>query len=719
MSTLTIKTARAFEPLLHPKRYKGAHGGRGSGKSHFFAELLVEDAIRIPGFRAVCIREVQKSLAESAKRLIEDKIAAMGVGSMFNVLKSEINTPGGGVILFQGMQDHTAESIKSLEGMDRAWVEEAQTLSDRSWRMLRPTIRKESSEIWASWNARLKTDPVDKFFRGPSAKADTAIACVQANWRDNPWFPEVLELERQRDLKHDPDAYPHVWEGEYVTILAGAYYASALKQAEKEGRVDFVARDPNLRIHAIWDIGGPGKKADAMTIVIAQFIGQKINVLDYCEGVGQVLGYYTEWLRERGWEKAYCVVPHDAAQTHADNPTGIDFEAQLKQAGFQTRKIHSPPGIVMQRIATTRRLFPKIWFNKDKTEGLRAALGWYHEKRDEERGIGLGPEHDWASHGCFHGDTEVLTRYGTRPIKSLPFTGEILTPCGWKQYVAPRITLKDAPLVEVRFSDGHTVKCTADHLFLTDSGWKSAESLQRGSLIQSTLTPSRSISMAVSTACGRVSDICRAAANAFTSMFGRQHSVPFLAGVTFTTGTRTFSTIQSPISNACRRENIWSTPPSGDRKRVRIPALARWLVNELLSGIPLKRAAFGTAATPSELSRGRNGSASPAIAPSAASSLTRSSERAGMLKFTAGRPARSQRIESAGKQMPTLLRIESVKKLSETADVWDITVPDGHWFSLANGAVVHNSDAFGLMCIAYEEPRATVKKLDIPSFGAV
>ena len=715
MSTLTIKTARAFEPLLHPRRYKGAHGGRGSGKSHFFAELLVEDALRIPGFRAVCIREVQKSLAESAKRLIEDKIAAMGVGSMFNVLKSEINTPGGGVILFQGMQDHTAESIKSLEGMDRAWVEEAQTLSDRSWRMLRPTIRKESSEIWASWNARLKTDPVDKFFRGPSAKADTAIACVQANWRDNPWFPEVLELERQRDLKHDPDAYPHVWEGEYVTILAGAYYASALKAAEKEGRVDFVARDPNLRVHAIWDIGGPGKKADAMTIVIAQFIGQKINVLDYCEGVGQVLGYYTEWLRENGWEKAYCIVPHDAAQTHADNPTGMDFEAQLKQAGFQTKKIHSPPGIVMQRIATTRRLFPKIWFNKDKTEGLRAALGWYHEKRDEERGIGLGPEHDWASHGCFHGDTEVLTRYGTRPIKSLPFTGEILTPCGWKQYVAPRITLKDAPLVEVRFSDGHTVKCTADHLFLTDSGWKSAQSLQKGSLIQSTLMPSRSISTAVSTACGRVSDICRAAADAFIAMFGRQYLVLSLLGTTSTTGTRTFSTTGWTISNVFRPPSILNSDAS--KRAASAFQMLRYL--RRLTGIDQTKGGFGIDDTPSELRRGRNGSASPAIAPSAAFSLTRSSERAGTLKSTAGRPARSQRIESAGKQMPTLLRIESVRKLSEMADVWDITVPDGHWFSLANGAVVHNSDAFGLMCIAYEEPRLTVKKLDIPSFGAV
>ena len=400
MSALTIETAKVFRPLLKKSRYKGAHGGRGSGKSHFFAESLVEEAILKPGMRAVCIREVQKSLAESAKRLIEDKIQKMGVGALFDVKKTEIGTPGGGVILFQGMQDHTAESIKSLEGIDRAWIEEAQTLSSRSWRMLRPTIRKEDSEIWASWNARLKSDPVDMFFRGVQGMADENIVSVQANWKDNPWFPKVLEDERQRDLRNDPDAYPHVWEGEYVSILAGAYYAKALREAEADGRIDFVPADPNLRTYAFWDIGGPGKKADAMTIVLAQFVGLEIRVLDYIEGQGQVLGYYTGELRDRGWSKAYCVVPHDAAQTHADNPTGMDFEAQLRGAGFQTEKVHSPPGIVMQRVATTRKLFPRIRFNAAKTEALRAALGWYHEKRDEERGVGLGPDHDWSSHAA-------------------------------------------------------------------------------------------------------------------------------------------------------------------------------------------------------------------------------------------------------------------------------------------------------------------------------
>lgn len=399
---IRIPTAEAFEPLLAAARYKGAHGGRGSGKSHFFAELLVEECLRFPGLRAVCVREVQKSLKDSAKKLIEDKIEALGVGALFEIQTSEIKTPGGGSILFQGMQDHTAESIKSLEGIDRCWVEEAQTLSETSWRMLRPTIRKPGSEIWASWNPRLRTDPVDKFFRQDSHEPGRVV-CVEANWRDNPWFPQELEDERRDDLKNDPDAVPHVWDGGYVTILKGAYYASGLKDAEREGRITFVAPDPIMQVRAWWDIGGPGKKADAMAIVIGQHVGREIRVLDYIEGVGQVLGYYLHEFRERGWvdaRKPYMVVPHDAAQTHADNPTGIDFEAQLKLAGYQTKKVHSPPGIIMQRIQTTRRLFPRIIFNRDKTEALRAALGWFHEKWDKERNVGLGPDHDWAIHGA-------------------------------------------------------------------------------------------------------------------------------------------------------------------------------------------------------------------------------------------------------------------------------------------------------------------------------
>jgi phage terminase large subunit len=211
--TLQIPTARVYAPLLKPARYKGAHGGRGSGKSHFFGELMIETALAQPGFRAVCVREVQKSLDQSVKRLLEDKIARFGVQDRFRVLNTHIETPGGGVIIFQGMQNHTADSIKSLEGFDVAWVEEAQSLSQRSLDLLRPTIRKPGSELWFSWNPARPTDPVDVLLRGDTPPAGAIV--VQANFTDNPWFPEGLRGDMEDDRRRDPGKYQHVWGGAY------------------------------------------------------------------------------------------------------------------------------------------------------------------------------------------------------------------------------------------------------------------------------------------------------------------------------------------------------------------------------------------------------------------------------------------------------------------------------------------------------------------------
>lgn len=221
LSTLQIDTARALAPLLHPSRYKGIHGGRGSMKSHFFAELGVERAVITRGHRMVCVREVQKSLKDSAKRLIEDKIKKYNL-SGFTILHDRIETPGDGVMLFQGLQDHTAESIKSLEGFHVAWVEEAQTLSARSLEFLRPTIREPGSEIWFSWNPRDATDPVDKFLRGTEIPTDTLV--IKTSYEDNPWFPDVLEDERLFDLANNRDRYAHIWLGEYEPMAIGAIW---------------------------------------------------------------------------------------------------------------------------------------------------------------------------------------------------------------------------------------------------------------------------------------------------------------------------------------------------------------------------------------------------------------------------------------------------------------------------------------------------------------
>lgn len=213
--TLNIKTPRWAKPLLTPRRYKGAKGGRGSGKSHFFAEMLVESHILNPDCNSVCIREIQKSLKFSAKKLIEDKIRAMGVSDMFDITLTEIrNKNGNGIIIFQGMQDHTADSIKSLEGFDIAWAEESQSISRRSIELLLPTIRKPGSEIWFSWNPYLDTDPVETMINW---NKDEDSVCVHVNYLDNPFIDDILIKEAERHKRNKPDSFDHVWLGQYAT----------------------------------------------------------------------------------------------------------------------------------------------------------------------------------------------------------------------------------------------------------------------------------------------------------------------------------------------------------------------------------------------------------------------------------------------------------------------------------------------------------------------
>ena len=384
MSILRIDTAAVFEPLLEPAPYKGAWGGRGSGKSHFFGDMLVEDSLAEPGnnggvgLRSVCIREVQKDLAQSSKALIEAKLAKFRLGEKdgFKVFRDVIETPGDGLMIFKGMNDYTAESVKSLEGFKRGWWEEAQTATAHSLSLLRPTImRLDGAQLWFSWNARRKTDPVDAMLRGP--EKPTGAVVVRANWRDNPFRSAQLEQERLDCLRMQPDQYDHIWEGGYISVAEGAYFARSLADAANGGRIGNVAADPLMTLRAHWDIGGTGAKADACAIWISQFIGKEVRVLDYYEAVGQPLATHIEWLRGNGYSKALCVLPHDGA-SH-DKVHQVSYESALRAAQFDVRVIpNMGAGAANKRIEAVRRLFPSIWFNASKTEPGRDALGWYH-----------------------------------------------------------------------------------------------------------------------------------------------------------------------------------------------------------------------------------------------------------------------------------------------------------------------------------------------------
>lgn len=391
--TLTIDVAPVFRPLLDRARYKAAYGGRGSGKSQFMADLLVATAVAKPGFRALCCREVQKSLKESAKRLIESKIQAHGVGSLFDVQEAQIRTPGGGLIAFAGLQDHTSESIKSYEGFDVAWVEEAQTVSDRSLNMLRPTIRAPGSSLWFSWNPRFEKDAVDKMFRSGEAPTDAVV--VKANWDANPWFPDELEQERLDCIRQQAEQYDHIWEGGYVSVADGAYFAKHLAQARVDGRITDMPMDPLLPLKAYWDIG----VRDATSIWVMQSRGRELRFLASYEAVGQDLATHLNWLRASGFGHAECILPHDGAKH--DAVTATRFEDHIASAGFRVRTVpNQGKGAAMKRVEAARRLFGQISFDEKNCEGGLKALGWYHEKKDDHRGIGLGPEHDWASHAA-------------------------------------------------------------------------------------------------------------------------------------------------------------------------------------------------------------------------------------------------------------------------------------------------------------------------------
>jgi phage terminase large subunit len=266
MTTLTIKTPRWFKPFLQPSRYKGAHGGRGSGKSHGFAEAMIEAHVIDQKRRSVCVREIQKSLSQSVKRLLELKIEQMGVQSYFEVQETQIKSRhGDGLIIFQGMQNHTSDSIKSLEGYDCAWVEEAQSLSQRSLDLLRPTIRKPNSELWFTWNPSQATDPVDVLLRGHTPPPDSIVR--EVNYRDNPWFPDVLKAEMEYDRSRDPDKYKHVWLGSYLSNSEARVFRNwSIEEFE-------TPEDATHRFGADW-----GFASDPTVLIRCHVIGRTIYV---------------------------------------------------------------------------------------------------------------------------------------------------------------------------------------------------------------------------------------------------------------------------------------------------------------------------------------------------------------------------------------------------------------------------------------------------------
>lgn len=402
MTTVKLELPPKLVPVFEGEAdFRGAWGGRGSAKTRTFAKMAAVNGIRYAAAGddgvIVCGREFMNSLSDSSLAEVKAAIASEPwLAEQYDVGETYVRTKDRAIdFVFVGLR-HNLESIKSKSRIRLLWVDEAEPVSDTAWTTAIPTVREEGSEVWATWNPKRKKSATHNRFRlNPPARSKF----VEMNWRDNPWFTAKLERNRQDDLKNRPDQYEHIWEGDFVSVVEGAYYAQCLAEAKAQGRIGFFAKDPLMTVRAIWDIGGTGAKADACSIWIAQFIGGEIRVLDYYEAKGQPLATHVQWLRDKGWGRALCILPHDGSTN--DKVYDVSYESALQEAGFETEVIpNQGKGAAKMRIEAARRLFPRIRFNADTTEPGREALGWYHEQADEKRNIGLGPLHDWSSHGA-------------------------------------------------------------------------------------------------------------------------------------------------------------------------------------------------------------------------------------------------------------------------------------------------------------------------------
>lgn len=385
---MTAKFPAWAEGLFRPRRYKVLHGGRGSGKSWAIARaLLIQGAQQ--KLRILCTREVQKSLKDSVHALLSDQVHALGLSGLYEVLDSEIRGANGTQILFAGLQQHTIESIKSFEAVDRVWIEEAQSVSSKSWDVLIPTIRRPGSEIWVSLNPQLETDPTyERFIQAPPPGA---WVC-EVNWQANPWMPAELTAERlhaQKTMK--PAKYRHIWEGKCMPAVDGAIYFDEVAKAEEEGRITRVPADRLLRTHCIWDLGWN----DAMSIILVQRSTSELRVVDYIEDSHKKLSDYVEMLKAKPYTWGQDWLPHDGFAK--DFKTGKSAEEMLRAMGRQVAR--TPNTDIESGIKAAREVFDRVWFD-DKAARLVECLKRYRRNIGQKTGEAGAPLHDEFSHGA-------------------------------------------------------------------------------------------------------------------------------------------------------------------------------------------------------------------------------------------------------------------------------------------------------------------------------
>lgn len=387
MASLEIDLPRKATQALVPKaRFKVLYGGRDSAKSWSIARMLLARGRAKPE-RILCTREVQKSIAESVHQVLSDQVKLLGMSDFYEVQNNYIHGKNGTQISYHGLSGQTAASIKSFEGTTICWVEEAQTVSKRSWDILEPTIRAPDSEIWVSFNPDMDTDETFKRFV-TNAPPDSIVA--KMNWQDNPWRSKVLDAAREKMQREDPDNYAHIYEGMCRPAVEGAIYYKEVSKLRAQGRLCNVPYDPMLKVHVVADLGFN----DYMSLILVQRLASEIRIIRYIEDRLRYIPSYSQELKELkyNWGKLY--LPHDGKAKHV---TGSSAEEQFTALGWDVEIVQDIG--LEQGIRKTREVFDRFYLDKTNASELLNRLGRYRRRVNSE-GQASTPMHDDESHGA-------------------------------------------------------------------------------------------------------------------------------------------------------------------------------------------------------------------------------------------------------------------------------------------------------------------------------
>ena len=538
---LDVEVPRVFRPLLSPARYKGAYGGRGSGKSHFFGGQVPLQMLR--GRNVLCVREIQNSIADSVKRLIEGKIDAYGLAAHFDITEREIRCrPSGAICIFRGMQNHTAASVKSLEDFDVAYWEEAQTASRRSLDLLTPTIRNPGSELWFAWNPENEGDPIERLLRHDPPEGSVV---VEANHADNPWFPDELRADMERDRQRDPDKYRHVWAGSYqnrsetrvfrnwrvgevhVPEDARPFYGADWGFAnDPTAAVRFCIPKPGLLYidREAYEVGCPVERVPAL-------LAQVDGIRDWPCRADSARPETIDYVRRHGFPKMLAARKGKGSVEH-----GIEF---LK--GFDI--------VVHPRCVHAERELTLYSYETDKRTGE------------------ILPKIEDANNHCIAEGQRIETARGLVPIEQVTTDDMVMTRAGYRRVLFAGVTDVNRAVVEVATSAGSLI-CTPDHRVGTKRGFVRADALRyddeiiiggeawsrqlsgAGAFIGAGRARSGKLTVAISSVLsGAVRSIC-------TELFGSGTMARSPMAGTSTIGTAIPGTITRTIWNVSRKMSI-------------------------------------------------------------------------------------------------------------------------------------------------------------------